>query len=661
MKSLLFRKHYSMLFVFCCLFIFSHTVFADETYWKPVTPAELQIKTPQVEPDADAEAIFWEVRLDNKKANRLSYKHYVRVKIFTERGREKFSKFDIPFLKGKKVEDVAARVIKPDGTIIPLLQSDIFEREIVTLRKIKIKAKSFAVPGIEPGVIVEYQYREIFKNDSAGGERMIFQRDIPLQKVTYYVRPYENMTLIPKFYNMPEARFVKAPTEEGFSMITVDNVPALKEEPYMPPDDEVRRWGYLSYQSFDSLFQWSRVSQYYGSFLTEIFKPNKEIEQKAVEITSGAVTQEDKLRKIYDFVQKNIRNITFDPRLTDDQRESVQFKEIVQVLRMRTGNVQLIDLLFAALAKSYGFEVNLLLTGDRSENFFTPEKYNNPGFINPAGIAVKVDKEWKFFNPGLPFLPYGKMVWYEENLNSMLVGENGYIWKQTPLSDISTTVVRRNAKFKLTGEGALEGTVKFLYAGHMAINRRREVYMSSPEKREEAFKEEIKKNISAAEISEFAIENFEDNEKPLTYSFKIKVPNYAQKTGKRLFVQPGFFEYGSTPVFSSSTRTNDIYFPYPWSEKDYVEIELPTGFSLDNADAPGDVGDPAKIGQLKIAMSLDNAKNTLKYQRTFHFGGGGNILFPASSYQPLKSLFDSFHKADTHTITLKSSSPETKQ
>src|SRR5215212_4007671 len=94
--------------------------------WRPVTPAELEMKTPQVEPDAEAEEIFWEVQLDDKKKKKLSYNHYVRVKIFTERGREKFSKFDIPFYKGRKVEEVAARVIKPDGTISELQPSDIF-------------------------------------------------------------------------------------------------------------------------------------------------------------------------------------------------------------------------------------------------------------------------------------------------------------------------------------------------------------------------------------------------------------------------------------------------------------------------------------------------------------------------------------------------------
>ena len=39
--------------------------------------------------------------------------------------------------------------------------------------------------------------------------------------------------------------------------------------------------------------------------------------------------------------------------------------------------------------------------------------------------------------------------------------------------------------------------------------------------------------------------------------------------------------------------------------------------------------------------------------RNFYFGGGGRVLFPVSVYQPLKNLFDEFHKADTHTITLR--------
>jgi hypothetical protein len=88
--------------LFGILLLLSSGTFAgggDQIVWRPVSQEELQMKTPRVEPDADAEAIFWDVRMDDKKETKLSYNNYVRVKIFTERGRQKFSKFDIPLLK----------------------------------------------------------------------------------------------------------------------------------------------------------------------------------------------------------------------------------------------------------------------------------------------------------------------------------------------------------------------------------------------------------------------------------------------------------------------------------------------------------------------------------------------------------------------------------
>ncbi len=154
-------------------------------------------------------------------------------------------------------------------------------------------------------------------------------------------------------------------------------------------------------------------------------------------------------------------------------------------------------------------------------------------------------------------------------------------------------------------------------------------------------------------MSEIQIENITEPQKPLVYGFKVRVPNYAQKTGKRLFLQPGFFEYGEDAMFSTATRKYDVYFSYPWAETDDIEIELPKGFALDNADAPGLLTDPQKISFLNINIGVDKAANVITYKRKFHFGGGGNLLFPSGSYKALKGLFDEFHKADTHTITLK--------
>jgi len=175
-------KQRILLALFSLIIVCSQTIFAGDE-WRAITPAELQMKTAKVESDADAEAIFWEVRVDDSTEN-LVMKHYVRVKVFTERGREKYSKVDIPFIKGVKIKEIMARVIKPDGTIIELNKNDIFEREIAKTDKVKVKAKSFAVPNIETGVVVEYRYQEVYPRSSANNMRMTFQHDIPIQNIT---------------------------------------------------------------------------------------------------------------------------------------------------------------------------------------------------------------------------------------------------------------------------------------------------------------------------------------------------------------------------------------------------------------------------------------------------------------------------------------------
>ncbi|MCA1606237.1 MAG: hypothetical protein LC775_12375, partial [Acidobacteria bacterium] len=67
--------------LFLCLgLIFPAAVFAGDE-WRPVDPADLALKAPLVEKDADAEAIFWEVRLSDEVEGgtpRTVLRHYAR-------------------------------------------------------------------------------------------------------------------------------------------------------------------------------------------------------------------------------------------------------------------------------------------------------------------------------------------------------------------------------------------------------------------------------------------------------------------------------------------------------------------------------------------------------------------------------------------------------
>ena len=654
MKSNRLRRIVPAFFLLCVFFVLPVSALLMGEEWRAVTPAELQMTASTVEPGADAEVIFWEVRVDDSNPENMAMKHYIRVKIFTEKGREKYSKVDIPFTKGIRIKDIMARVIKPDGSIVELAKADVFDREVAKKDKISFRAKSFAIPNIAPGVIVEYKYQEVYDHGSAEDMRMKFQHDVPIQTISYFFKPALDARYLT--FNMSDTKFEK--DKGGFYRATLTNVPAIKDEPQMPPVDEIRSWLLLYYTrdkkaSTDDF--WSRAGGYIARRweIKDTLKPGKELKAAAAEITAGATTPEEKLARLFEFCKSKIKNISYDTSLTEDQKDEMKpNKSTADTYKKLQGTTTDINELFASLATALEFETRLAFGGDRSEKFFDPSQAHE-SFIHFSAIAVRVGNEWRFYSPGDKFVPFGMLDWTEEATSVLLLGYKDYMKTETPFSGPDKSQAKRTGRFKLMEDGTLEGTVKIEYFGHLATRYKKENYKDSDSKREETLKDVVKASMSTAEVTAISIQNVSEPEKPFTYEYKIKVPNYAQRTGKRLFLQPGVFEYGSTPSFTSATRKYDIFFRHPWSENDDIEIEFPKGYTIDSAEPPARIADTGKVSSLDIKIAVDTANNIIRYKRNFFFGGGGNVLFDARAYPQLKTLFDSFNKADIQPITLK--------
>ena len=205
---------------------------------------------------------------------------------------------------------------------------------------------------------------------------------------------------------------------------------------------------------------------------------------------------------------------------------------------------------------------------------------------------------------------------------------------------------------QLDENGTLEGDVTVEYTGHLAVERKVLNEDDSPVQREENLKEMVKSRLSSAELTNIVIEDDADANKPFVYKYHVRVPDYAQKTGKRLFFQPGFFTKGISALFSAGTRRYPIYFHFPWSEEDKITITLPKGYALDNADRPAPINAGA-TSQHEIKMGITNDQRTLVYDRTFFFGSSDLLLYPVEKYDVIKQLFEEVNKADNHMITLK--------
>jgi hypothetical protein len=636
-----------------CLFLFlPAAIFAGDD-WRPIAPAELALKAPIVEKDADAEAIFWEVRVDDSVLEELSLRNYVRIKVFTDRGKESQSKIDLPYAGSNRIKDIAARVIKPDGTIVELKKEDVFERTIVKTNGVKVKAKSFALPAVEPGCIVEYRWREVRPNRSADRLRLQFQRDIPSETVTYYLKPFMGMRYMP--FQIGETRFVK--DKDGFSKLSLSNVPAFREEPYMPPEDQVRSWVFLYYTEetkIDPDKYWNDTGKRFYEAFKDAMKVNDDVKAALPGVIGDAATPKDKLQRIYDFCRTKIKNTSDDANgmSADEKAKLKDNKTPADTLKRGMGAGLDIDLLFAAFAKAAGFDARLALSGNRDDLFFSRDLANIE-FLGSVFIAVKVsEQEWEYFSPSEMYTTYGMLGWPEESQDTLITDPKQPIWMKTSTAPPEQSGEKRTAKLRLLDDGTLEGEARLEYSGHLGFDKKEYNDDDSPAQREETLRSSIKARMSTAEISDIKIENVTDPVKPFVYTYHIRIPGYAQRTGKRIFLQPGFFEHGVGPLFPASERKHPVYFHYGWFEQDEVSIDLPAGYSLDNADAPSPIRSlPVTEYTPTIGVTADG--KTLVYKRKFFFGGGGNILFPITSYASLKQVFDAVHKSDNHTITLK--------
>ena len=650
------------LLLLCLFAAFTAPALATGEDWKPIDPAQLALKTSVVEKEADAEGLFWEVRMDDNEEGDLIFTHYLRVKVFTERGRESQSKIDL--LYGKlygseiKVSDIAARTIKTDGSIVELKKEDIFDRTVVKASGLKYKAKSFAMPGVEPGCIIEYRWRETRVNRNAQNVRLNFQRDIPVQRVQYLVKPYayEGFTFNSITLHGTPTKWEKA--KNGFYSTSMTNVPALHDEARMPPEDQVKTWMLVFYQSTtddtkDVDKYWVRTGKFLYDKTKSLIKPNDEVKKMAESLVADAKSDDEKLQRLFDFCRTKIKNTSLDTAgMTSDERAKLkENKNPGDTLKRGMGSSADIDQLFAALANGAGYDARIVFAPDRGDIFFD-KGLPNTYFIDPMNIGVKVGDSWKFFNPGYPHIPFGMLRWQEEGQQSLIPDPSQPVWVETPMSGPDKSLVKRSAKLKLSEDGALEGDVRIEYTGQFAIERKMDIDEESESQREDDLREEIKEQMSAAEVSNIKVENVMEYSKPLVYSFRVRVPNYAQRTGKRLFLQPAFFQHGKGPLFATTDRKYPIYFHYPWSEDDRVDIEIPKGYAFDNADAPAPFGS-GKISSYKVNMQASTDGTLLIYKRSFFFGGDGTVLFPVESYGPLKSYFDVLHKSDNHSLALK--------
>lgn len=627
--------------------------------WQPVTPEELKLTSADVG-NADAIILYHQQISDDNRARR---QEYIRLKVLTVNGK-RYADVEIPYSGNDfQIVDVKARTISQDGTIIPSTPK-IFDKTIVKARGLKVKVKTFTFPDVQPGSIVEFRYTRVWEANFFYAPRWVLQEELVQRHAKFVFLPYKGSgdvvdekrgQLLSGVYwapiGLPKGVEVKQMPDQSLQLEMRD-IPAYEQEEYSPPADMMKmrvEFYYGSSSMSKPVEFWKEEGKYWNKEVEKFIGHSSAVAQAAGAAVTATDTPEQKVRKLYDLVQK-LKNTSYQEQGLVESLEdkSSGSNSAEQILKKNGGSRDEITRLFVALARAVNIPAYVMRVGARDSVFFQPNIPNWRQLDSEVAIVHLADGKDVFLDPGTRFCPFGLMEWTRTSVQGVRQTANGGTeLSKTPEPDYKQTVSQRIGQLKLQEDGTLTGQILLSWTGQEALSRRIDGGKTDEAGRARALEDDAKALLpSARTIKLVSSKGWDQPNDRLQGIFNVEIPSFATSTGKRLLLPTALFEQGEKQLFLHQQRKNPVYFSYPYRIYDNVQITLPAGLQVESLpqkqSASPDFG--------AYTAERNQKGNMLELHRDFAIGG---FAFQLSNYPELKSFYEKMKTGDEEQIVLK--------
>jgi Domain of Unknown Function with PDB structure (DUF3857) len=614
--------------------------------WLPVSADELQMQSEPKAPGAPAIVLY--IQLDQ---NDVEHREdvYERIKVLTDEGRSA-GNMELPFYRNRTaVRDIAARVIHPDGHIVNF-DGTVYEKVIAESKDIDAREKTFTLPDVEPGCILELRYRQTIANDQVFSTQWTLGQKYFIKLAKFSLLPSRDFTLRWDWPNgLPEgASTPKQDRPYGIiSMEAHDLAPFISED-WAPPENQLtQRVEFVYSREYnpekDPVAYWNRVAKLNYGYVASFTNAPHTMAQAVAQIVSPGDSADTKLRKLYARVHQ-VQNLTFmpdNPERAKKLEHDVNLQTVEDVLTDGYGNRFQITLLMLGLTRAAGFKADYLVASRRDDVFFD-ERLMNPTRLLVPLVLVHLDSQDLYLDPGEPDMGFGEIGWTATGVKALRMDENGGSWVTTPTLQASQSGVARSATLTLEESGALTGTVTATFSGAEALWRRSRERLEDGASRAKFIEEDLRDDLGpSAHVTLTNQPEWDSVGTPLVAEFKVEIPDWSTAAGRRLLLHSGVMvpHLQRTMFKESRKRAHPIYFQYPYQDKDTVTVTLPSGWHSEQLPHARSLHN----GPLSFTSSVTANERTLTLSREFSLNA---MLLNAGAYDLLREFFDAMRASD---------------
>ncbi len=616
--------------------------------WRAVTPEELAMTAEPRAPGASAVYLYTQVDRDDTTSSELTYR---QIKVLSEEGRN-LANVGINYNKEQEsILDIEARLIQPDGTIVPF-SGTVYDRPLAASRDLGFYAKSFTLEDVRVGSVIEYRFRHRY--DSVGRlyhSRWLLSQDLFTRYAKFSLRMSSAAGVRWSWpVGLPEGT-VPPTLEKNVVRMEIRSVPAFMTEDYMPPAGELALTVNFTYVSdrkptTDPVKFWADFGGTNLLSMERFIGDAKDVRDRLDGIIAPGDSNEQKVRKIYDHIQQ-VRN-TDEPPLAgqpDERKECRLALSAREVGKFGCGKSSHIQMYFVALVRAAGIPAAPAFVASRNDRFFQPQSMLTSGLTGLI-VAVTIDGREVLLQPAMSILPFGSLPWMETAVPAFRLSREGAQWITTPMPRAQDAVTRRKAKLVLSEDGVLEGTVILRHAGHEAIQRLVTLRKADDQTRSEVLREDLRRTLAVpAEITVVHQPDWAARGGVIETEYRVKVQQWAVTAGNRLLLGIGLFGGEQAGKFIAPNREHPIYFVYPFTTEDELEIALPAGFRVQSVPAARSSSD----GALGYATSIESREGVVSIRRSLRHDV---LLAKQTQYPRFRSFYELVRTGDQEQLVL---------
>jgi len=653
--------------------------------WPPISPEEMALKDCPEQPGASAICLYYEKITDHEQ---FTTKVFKRLKILTAAGREQ-ANIEIFFYKGTQlVTDIEARVVPPDGRSLTF-RGQIFEKTAIRTRAIRVAVKTFALPDVQPGCIIDYRYKIVPDSDGSSSKDDELLAELQLSKGKPeeggYPKSFEILSFPAVHWDLQGDLFIRKARFEYISCpyiwvlfqrscrlawvahapanyepeikgsrvnFEIQNVPAFVEEEFMTPEESERMSVdvfYLDLRVRDYKEYWERECKTWQKSAQKFIGNPGKLVPEVQTLVGDEESPVERLKKIYERAQ-SIRNLSYEKGLTRKQRKEQKIKvnkTAADVLERNYGLRSDITRTFVALARAAGFDANVARVSTRDDKLFRIMLLTFYDQLDSELAEVQLGEKTMLFDPATPFCPFGLVHWSRSRAAAVRFSDKPPAFFTTPDYPPLLALTQREVVLRLNSQSHLTGTIKTTYTGHEALVRRLEHIHNDREDIRKSLEEELAGILPlGASVMMKNLDNIDNNNPALVVEYDVTIPGLVTLAGDHMLLPASPLLGAKQYPFRHAQRRYPVYFPYSFREFNDIVIVIPEGLTVETRPEPKKTQSDFSSYSL---VCVQEGPQKLHIQRDLVIQKN---YFPVEQYAAIKAFYDMVRTHDEEQFVL---------